>query len=175
MSACVTVNPLAAQVAVALGSGNQPEAVARFAEIADFCRAHETGRVLANYRDGALELLIAYHEAKGTLTVIRNRAQEIVGVHLWYRCTSEIDWDWVLQWQPDEPKGDAIFMAFLFCTEPGALTEITLDLIRREPDVLVKRLITSRFKAGGQQRIDRDVRYLHKILTLNERLRHGRR
>lgn len=167
-------NPLASSVAAVFAQNKQTQALARFREIADYCRAHENGRVLRNFiEQDMLEVLIAYHEAKGTLTVLRLPDGAICGVHMWYRCNSDWEFDDVVRWTPDDMEGDAIFMAFLYASERGALKEMVYDFLQKEPDALVKRLITSRFKGGSQQRIDRDVRYLHKILKQNERLCYG--
>lgn len=162
-------NPLAVQVAHALAHTLPTEAVAYIDQLADYCIAHENGRVFDGWSRERIRQMIAYHSAKGTLLGNETTTGELTSIFMWYRCDATDGWEWVRNWQPDRPQGDTFWLAFIFTTDPGALAHGTLELIRREPEVLTKKLRAVRLRDGQPTHVAYDQRLFVRILQAGRR------
>ena len=158
-------NPLLASVQVALQKGTQLDAVRLIDEVVDFCLKHENGKVLGNWEEDAIKVLVAYHWAKGTLNVLRDE-DGVHGVHMWYNCNEDDDWSFIQNWIQDREDGDSIFMAFLFadCTE--SFKKLTGLFIESCPDIWTKKLLGIRYRSGFPQRVTYEPKLFKKILEL---------
>ena len=88
---------------------------------------------------------------------------------MWYRCNEKWDWDDIVNWTPDDPKGDCYFLAFLWAKGP-ALRSLALELINRQPEVIRGKLFGCRERQDGPRIVEYDQRLLVKILQ-----KHGRK
>jgi len=137
-------------------------------KIAEYCIENENGKVFDEWNEETIRQLIAYHYIKETLVVLVNENKEIQGVFMWYNCNNDYTWDFVKEWKEDVEGGDSIFMAFLFASNSEAFKELTLMFIRKEPDVLYKKLIGVRNRSGWSTRVDYDQKLLSRLLKLKD-------
>jgi hypothetical protein len=163
-------NNLALEVAAAIKSRRQPTVVCLLEEVADFCMNEANFSVIGDWGREVVVQLVGYHMAKDTLTVIRDKdSGEVSGVNMWYLCNSTDGKDFLLNWEPDTPNGDTILLAFTFASNTSAFKQIALELIRKEPDVLTKKLKSLRTKGGEDGvLVDYDLRLFNKILKLKD-------
>ena len=139
------MNPLLQSVQVALQNARQEKAIDFINKVMDFCIEQENGKVLAGWPEDRMQLLIAYHAAKDTFIVEKDEEGNILGVFMWYNCDKDADWDFVQNWEADDPDGNAIFMAFLFADSTETFKKMTNDFISKCPEVTQKKLLGVRF------------------------------
>jgi len=145
-----------------LNQNGTPEHVEK---IVKYCIKKENGKVFDGWGENIITTMVTYHISKKTISVIYDK-DEVVGVHMWYNCNHEKGWDFIRDWEEDDPNGDAIFLAFLFAENRQILKELTLDLIEKEPNVLIKKLIGIRNRYGVPTKIDLSLKYLNKFLKI---------
>lgn len=150
----------------ALEGGNQRDFEVFVDAVVDFCETQENGKVFEGWDRAVLRQLVAYHEAKNTLIVLSDDAGEIHGVFMWYNCNANDQWSFVYNWEADKPRGDAIFMAFLFADSAGAFKRLLLRFIEREPDCLSKQLLGIRQRRGQKERVSYSTKLFTRILKL---------
>ncbi len=161
-------NPILNSAVSALNSAKQPKFIEFVDKVVDYCVANENGKVFQDWDRDVLRQLVAYHQAKGTLLVLADSDSEIKAVFMWYNCDSDDQWSFVYNWEEDKPKGDAIFLAFLFGSEPFAMKELLLKFIQCEPDCLTKKLLGVRCRQGNPTRIKYTTKLFSKILKAKE-------
>ena len=83
---------------------------------------------------------------------------------MWYNCDYTDDWTFVENWEEDKKDGDTTWLAFLFGDSNEVMKELILDFIKKEPDVLTKKLVAIREKRNIPTRIDVSRKYFSKIL-----------
>mgnify|MGYP003118400022 CR=1 FL=1 len=132
-------------------------------DIVGYCIRKENGKVFDNWDEDIITTVVAYNLAKKTISVIYE-GKKVVGVHMWYNCNYDDQWDIITDWKEDNRNGDAIFLAFLFAENREILKKLTLDLIEKEPDVLTKKLIGIRHRHGVPTKVNLSLKYLKKIL-----------
>jgi hypothetical protein len=151
-----------------LNSGDQPEFTSFVDKVTAYCIKMENGKVFDDWNEETIRQLVAYHFIKKTLIVLSNESAEIQGVLMWYNCDNDYEWSFVQEWKPDNRDGDSVFMAFLFASSTAAFRKITLDLIDKEPDVIHKKLIGCRTRAGRSHRVDYEQKFLSRLLKLKD-------
>lgn len=161
-------NSILNSAVAALNSGEQPKFTEFVDKVTAYCLENENGKVFKDWDRDVIRQLVAYHQAKGTLIVVANSDTEIKGVFMWYNCDSDDQWSFVYNWDEDKPKGDAIFLAFLFGSDPSAMKEMLLKFIQYEPDCLTKELLGVRYRKGNPTRIKYTTKLFSKILKAKE-------
>jgi hypothetical protein len=132
-------------------------------DIVRYCISKENGKVFKDMGKDTIATMVTYHMFKKTISVIY-KDKEVVGVHMWYNCNYEDDWTFVENWEEDKKDGDTIWLAFLFGNSNDVMKELILDFIKKEPDVLTKKLVAIREKQNVPTRIDVSRKYFTKIL-----------
>jgi hypothetical protein len=130
--------------------------------------SEENAYVLEHFEPGVIKTLIAYHYLKKTL-IYHTTEGEVDGLFMWYRCNDTWTWDDIVDWTPDDPKGNCFFLAFLWAKGP-ALRQITLQFIDRQPEAIRGKLYGCRERHDGPKVVEYDQRLLVKILQ-----NHGRK
>ena len=139
-----------------------------FRQLYDFTTSSEANEeVLAHFSEEVVRTLIAYHYLKKTL-IYHTTEGEVDGLAMWYRCNDKWDWDDIVEWTQDDPKGNCYFLAFVWAKGP-ALRRMVLELIDREPGVINGRLFGCRERQDGPCVVEYDQRLLVKILSKNGR------
>ena len=140
-----------------------------FEQLYEFTTSTEDNAyVLDHFSSEVVRLLIAYHYLKNTL-IYHTSGGKIDGLLMWYRCNEKWDWDDIVNWTPDDPKGDCYFLAFCWAQGP-ALRALALELINRQPEVIRGKLFGCRERQDGPRIVEYDQRLLVKILQ-----KHGRK
>jgi len=137
-------------------------------KVTDYCVENENGKVFDQWDRKTLRQLIAYHQVKGTLIVLNDSERNIAGVYMWYNSDKEDGWSFVYNWEEDKPRGDTIFMAFLFSSTTQALKKLVLKFIEKEPDCLHKSLVGSRHRHGEPTKISYKQNIFTKLLKLKD-------
>lgn len=132
-------------------------------KIVGYCIKKENGKVFDDWGEDIITTMVAYHMMKNTISVVYD-GDEVVGVHMWYNCNYEDGWEFIRDWEEDRKDGDAIFLAFLFAENRKVLKQLTLDLLAKEPDVLIKKLIGIRHRHGLPTKVDLSTKYFNKLL-----------
>lgn len=133
-------------------------------DIVGYCIRKENGKVFEGMEKETITTMVAYHMFKKTISVIYE-GKEVVGVHMWYNCNYEDDWDFIENWEEDKKDGDTIWMAFLFAESNDVMKALIHDFMDKEPDMLTKNLVAIREKNGGMtDRIGISRKYFSKIL-----------
>jgi hypothetical protein len=132
-------------------------------KIVDYCIRKENGKVFDDWGKDIITTMVTYHMLKKTISVIKD-GDEVVGVHMWYTCNYDDGWEFIRGWEEDRKDGDSIFLAFLFAENRKVLKELTLDLLAKEPDVLIKKLIGIRHRHGVPTKVDLSIKYFNKLL-----------
>lgn len=158
-------NSLVHSVAKSLTSGNQPEVINLVSKVADFCIENENGEVFAGWEKETIELMIAYHLAKGTC-IIDMDDSGVHGIVMWYNCDYDDSWEFVTSWTEDKPEGDSIFIAFLFSDSSNTLKKMCATLVWNEPNVLTKRIIGLRYRNGVPTKVDYPNSVFRRVLNL---------
>ena len=139
-----------------------------FEQLYEFTTSTEDNAyVLDHFSSEVVRLLIAYHYLKNTL-IYHTSGGKIDGLLMWYRCNEKWDWDDIVNWTPDDPKGDCYFLAFLWAKGP-ALRNLALELINRQPEVIRGKLFGCRERQDGPRIVEYDQRLLVRILQKNGR------
>ena len=125
----------------------------------------ENKEVLEHFSEEVTRTLIAYHYLKKTL-IYHTTDGEVDGLGMWYRCNDKWAWKDIVDWTPDDPKGNCYFLAFLWA-KGSALRRLALELIDREPGVITERLFGCRERQDGPQVVAYSQRLLVKILQKN--------
>lgn len=159
------MNPLLQSVQLALQNATQKEAIAYIDKVVDFCIEKENGRVLPDLSRECIQLLIAYHMAKDTITVVHDANENIAGTMVWYNCNDDDDDSFFLDWEADREDGNAIFGALLFAKNTETLKEIFRSFILKCPEVTYKKFIGLRRRAGGDRRVEYPAKFFNKILN----------
>ena len=133
-------------------------------KITKYCIEKENGKVFPQEEEGTINTIIFYHITKNTIITVKDNDGNVIGVVMWYNCDYEDGWDFVLNWEEDKKDGDTVFIAFLFAENRKVLKKLTADLIKKEPDVLTKKLIGIRQRRGIPTKIDLSVKYFNKLL-----------
>tara|TARA_R110002020_G_scaffold231146_7_gene442281 strand:+ start:7723 stop:8190 length:468 start_codon:yes stop_codon:yes gene_type:complete len=132
-------------------------------DIVGYCLRKENGKVFKGMDKDTITTMVTYHMFKKTISVIYED-KKVVGVHMWYNCDYTDDWTFVENWEEDKKDGDTIWLAFLFGDSNEVMKELILDFIKKEPDVLTKKLVAIREKQNIPTRIDVSRKYFSKIL-----------
>lgn len=132
-------------------------------DIVGYCIRKENGKVFEGMDEDTITTMVTYHMFKKTISVIYED-KKVVGVHMWYNCDYTDDWTFVENWEEDKKDGDTIWLAFLFGDSNEVMKELILDFIKKEPDVLTKKLVAIREKQNIPTRIDVSRKYFSKIL-----------
>lgn len=132
-------------------------------DIVGYCLRKENGKVFEGMEEDTITTMVTYHMFKKTISVIYED-KKVVGVHMWYNCDYTDDWTFVENWEEDKKDGDTIWLAFLFGDSNEVMKELILDFIKKEPDVLTKKLVAIREKQNIPTRIDVSRKYFSKIL-----------
>lgn len=132
-------------------------------DIVGYCLRKENGKVFEGMEEDTITTMVTYHMFKKTISVIYED-KKVVGVHMWYNCDYTDDWTFVENWEEDKKDGDTIWLAFLFGDSNEVMKELILDFIKKEPDVLTKKLVAIREKRNIPTRIDVSRKYFSKIL-----------
>ena len=132
-------------------------------DIVGYCLRKENGKVFEGMEEDTITTMVTYHMFKKTISVIYED-KKVVGVHMWYNCDYTDDWTFVENWEEDKKDGDTIWLAFLFGDSNEVMKELILDFIKKEPDVLAKKLVAIREKQNIPTRIDVSRKYFSKIL-----------
>ena len=132
-------------------------------DIVGYCLRKENGKVFKGMDEETITTMVTYHMFKKTISVIYED-KKVVGVHMWYNCDYTDDWTFVENWEEDKKDGDTIWLAFLFGDSNEVMKELILDFIKKEPDVLTKKLVALREKQNIPTRIDVSRKYFSKIL-----------
>ena len=125
----------------------------------------ENKEVLEHFSEEVTRTLIAYHYLKKTL-IYHTTDGEVDGLGMWYRCNDKWAWKDIVDWTPDDPKGNCYFLAFLWA-KGSALRRLALELIDREPGVITGRLFGCRERQDGPTVVEYSQRLLVKILQKN--------
>lgn len=161
------MNPLLDSVVLALQTGKQKEAIAQIDRVTDYCMSRDDDKVFGGWDREPIRLLVAYHWAKGTL-LVHEKDGEVDGMFMWYRCNESDDWDFITNWEPDRPDGDAVFMAFLHAESSKTFKELVLDFLHTEPAVFTHKLFGSRLRNGKSTRIVYTPKLFQKLLAIKE-------
>lgn len=162
-------NPLLSSVQLALQNATQVEAIQLIEDVTDFCIAHENGKVFYNWDRDVIKLMVAYHLAKDTIGIVSEKDGSISGVHMWYNCNYDDDWNFVLQWEPDREDNDSIFMAFLFASSPKSFKKLTEAFIKEYNRQGPKKLIGIRQRGEGTPtRVEYKEKLFKKILEIKD-------
>ena len=132
-------------------------------DIVGYCLRKENGKVFEGMEEDTITTMVTYHMFEKTISVIYED-KKVVGVHMWYNCDYTDDWTFVENWEEDKKDGDTIWLAFLFGDSNEVMKELILDFIKKEPDVLTKKLVAIREKRNIPTRIDVSRKYFSKIL-----------
>ena len=139
-----------------------------FEQLYEFTTSTEDNAyVLEHFSSEVVRLLIAYHYLKNTL-IYHTSGGKVDGLLMWYRCNEKWDWDDIVNWTPDDPKGECYFLAFLWAKGP-ALRNLALELINRQPEVIRGKLFGCRERQDGPRIVEYDQRLLVKILQKHAR------
>lgn len=161
-------NPLLNKAVALLHLGEEPEFTSFVDKVRDYCISRENGKVFDEWNQETIRQLVAYHYLKGTLIVLADESMEIQGVFMWYNCDNDYTWNFVKNWEPDNPEGDSVFLAFLFADSTQVWKQIVFKLIEREPDVIHKKLIGCRERSGKPTRVDYPNKFLSRILKAKD-------
>ena len=160
------MNPLLQSVQIALQNAEQKEAIDFMNKVVDFCVEHENGKVLAGWPEDRMQLLIAYHMAKDTFIVEQDAEGNILGVFMWYNCNEDADWNFVQNWEADDPDGNAIFMAFLFADSTETFKKMTNNFISKCPEVMQKELLGVRYRKNKPTKVQYTPELFNRILSI---------
>tara|TARA_R110000824_G_scaffold40564_6_gene121511 strand:- start:11301 stop:11831 length:531 start_codon:yes stop_codon:yes gene_type:complete len=127
--------------------------------------------VLRDWCEESARVLIGWHYLKNTLTYHRDPEGAIDGLLMWYRCTDEWGWKDIQDWKADDPEGDTFFLAFCWAGA-GAMKDLCLELIRRQPEVLTHKLVSIREGRRGPGVVKYTQKLFVKILNQRD---HGKR
>ena len=159
------MNQLLQSVQLALQSATQTEALAYIDKVTDFCIEQENGRVLPDWPRKSIRLLVAYHLAKDTITVVHDADGDVAGTMVWYRCNDDDGDSFFLNWEADREDGNAIFGALLFAKNTETFKEIFRSFTAKCPEVAYKKFIGLRRRAGGERRVEYPTKFFNKILN----------
>ena len=160
------MNPLLQSVQLALQNATQKEALVYIDKVVDFCIEKENGKVLDGWPRDLIQLLVAYHIAKDTITTEQDAEGNILGVLMWYNCDEDDDWFFVQNWESDKEDGNAIFMAFLFAEDNQSFKKLTHNFIIKCPEVMQKKLLGIRYRQGAPTRVVYSTALFNKILGI---------
>tara|TARA_R110000772_G_scaffold85176_1_gene179220 strand:+ start:78 stop:560 length:483 start_codon:yes stop_codon:yes gene_type:complete len=160
------MNPLLQSVQVALQNAEQKEAIDFINKVVDFCIEHENGKVLAGWPEDLIQLLIAYHIAKGTFVVKQDERGEIEGLCMWYNCDEKADYSFIDNWEMDDKDAGGILIGFLHATNTEVLKEITRKGLEVCPEAMQKKLIMMRHRSGAMKRVESNYKLFNKILAI---------
>lgn len=112
----------------------------RFAALVAFCQS--AGRqCYAGYSPEVLQDYLAFHLEQCSLKyVLSPESGQIIGCAVvWRTGTDNIvrrdaERKLIFNWQPDDPQGDALFIADVVCTAPGAAMSLFAALAERYPN-----------------------------------------
>ena len=159
------MNPLLQSVQLALQSATQTEALAYIDKVADFCIEQENGRVLPDWPRESIRLLVAYHMAKDTITVVHDADGDVAGTMVWYRCNDDDDDSFFLNWEADREDGNAVLTALLFAKDNNTFKQIIRNFISKCPEVTYKKIMGFRYRSGVNTRVDYTFKLFNKILN----------
>ena len=159
------MNQLLQSVQLALQSATQKEALAYIDKVTDFCIEQENGRVLPDWPRESIRLLVAYHMAKDTITVVHDADGDVAGTLVWYRCNDDDDNSFFLNVEPDRKDGNAIFAALLFAKDTSTFKQIIRNFVLKCPEVMYKKTIGLRRRTGGDRRVEFPTKFFNKILN----------
>jgi hypothetical protein len=135
-------------------------------ELHAYARSRENGEVFDTWDDYIVKQIIAYNIGKGTILYSRTEdTGEINGLAMWYHCNQTVDWDFVKRWHPDDPEGDAIFIAFLFSDGKDIFKRMTRNFLKYEPTALDKTILGLRRRNNTPTRVVYPRSLFTKILT----------
>ena len=160
------MNPLLQSVQLALQNATQKEALVYIDKVVDFCIEKENGKVLHGWPRDLIQLLVAYHMAKDTITTEQDEEGNILGVLMWYNCDEDDDWFFVQNWEADREDGNSIFMAFLFAEDNQSFKKMTHNFIVKCPEVMHKKLLGIRHRRGIPTRVEYSTKLFNKILSI---------
>jgi len=161
------MNPLLQSVIAALQSGAQKEAIAQIDRVVEFFLKNKNDKIFGSWGTDIIRLMVAYHWAKNTL-IVSEKDGEIDGVFMWYRCNANDGWEFVDEWKPDRPDGDAVFLAFLHCNNNDSLRRGVLNFIEMVPDVFSLKLFAFRVKNKKPTLVTYSPKLFQKLLTIKE-------
>lgn len=161
------MNPLLDSVVAALESGTQKEAITQIDRVVAYLVANESEKVFRGWGADILRTFVAYHWAKGTL-LVHETYGEVDGTFMWYRCDETDDERFILDWIPDRPEGDSIFLAFLQAKSTRSFKELVLNFIQSEPAIFTLKLFGSRIKNGQRTRTHYTLKLFKKLLAIKE-------
>jgi hypothetical protein len=159
-------NVLIHKVINTLQANEQKSAIEWINKITDYLQDNDNGKVLPGWDWEHTQVLVGYHLAKETISVIIDDFGNISGIFMWYRCDEDDGWEFIKNWEPDKPDGNAIFLAFILADNTEAFKKLICDIIAKEPDVLTHKLTTLRERKGGVRKVKYDLRVFNKILKL---------
>ena len=113
-----------------------------------------------------MRLLVAYHIAKDTFIAEQDAEGNILGIFMWYNCNEDADWNFVQNWEADDPDGNAIFMAFLFADNTKTFKQITNNFISKCPEVMQKELLGVRYRKNKPTKVKYTPELFNRILSI---------
>ena len=129
----------------------------RLDALAYFCIVHGAPHCYKGWPMLRLRQYLAFHDHAGTLAVARAGADgRIVGTAVAWRDHERLlrsrreRGDHAFQWQPNNPRGDCVFVADVVCTVPGALAALIGALVKKFPTWRGLKILTFRPALAGE-------------------------